>query len=273
MLGEVNESCTAVLFPGQGSQAPGMRGLVADTSPRLLELVSEHAGDDPFERIEEGTRYQQPAIFAAALAGWQRLDERPIALAGHSLGEIAALVAAQALGEEDGVRLVVARGQLMEEAARANAGGMLAVKGGTTDIERAVTETGIALANHNAPRQVVLSGSSSQLVAAERVLADDGVRSRRLPVSGAFHSPLMEPAVTRFRAVAESIHFAAPRIPVISCITATPLVRPAWTVVAGLTHPVRWADTMRALGKRGVERFVETGPGDVLTGLVRRNLA
>lgn len=248
-----------------------MRELVADTRPRLLELVSEHAGDDPFERIEEGTRFQQPAIFAAALAGWERLDERPVALAGHSLGEIAALVAARAVSEEDGARLVAVRGQLMDSAASADAGGMLAVKAGAAEVEPALAATGIALANENAPRQVVLSGSESQLAAAERELAEAGLRSRRLPVSGAFHSPLMEPAVARFRAVAESIRFFVPRIPVISCITAAPLVRPGSTLVAGLTHPVRWVETLRALGKRGVERFVETGPGNVLTGLVRRN--
>ena len=118
---------------------------------------------------------------------------------------------------------------------------------------------------------MVLSGSSSQLAAAERVLTDAGVRSRRLPVSGAFHSPLMEPAVARFRAEADSVRFTSPRIPVISCITAAPLTRPASALVEGLTRAVRWVDTMRALGARGVERFVETGPGTVLTGLARQN--
>ncbi len=177
----------------------------------------------------------------------------------------------ESLSEQHGARLVVARGRLMDEAARATAGGMLVVKGGPLDVAPALAETGIALANHNAPRQVVLSGSSSQVAAAERVLADAGVRSRRLPVSGAFHSPLMQPAVARFRAVVDSVRFAAPRIPVISCITAAPLKRPVSAVVAALTQPVRWVDLMRALGALGVERFVETGPGTVLTGLARQN--
>jgi acyl transferase domain-containing protein len=272
MLAAVADLRTAVLFPGQGSQAPGMRDLVASARPDLLELVTEAVGDDPFERLDDGTRFQQPAIFAAALAGWEQLDVRPAALAGHSLGEIAALVAAGALDAADGARLVAARGRLMEAASQASAGGMLAVKAGAGDVQSVLEATGMALANDNAPRQVVLSGSASQLAAAERLLAESRTRSMRLPVSGAFHSPLMAPALAGFRAAVAATTFAAPRIPIFSCITAAPLVRPGPTLVAGLISPVRWAETLQSLRGNGVERFVETGPGDVLTGLVRRNL-
>jgi [acyl-carrier-protein] S-malonyltransferase len=268
----VAEPRTAVLFPGQGSQAAGMRGLVAETRPELIDLLEEFVEAEPFERIDEGTRFQQPAIFAASLAGWERRQADPAVLAGHSLGELTALVAAGALPAAEGVRLVAARGRLMDEAARAQGGGMLAVKAGAADVQPVLEATGISLANDNAPRQVVLSGSEPQLVAAETLLADLGRRSMRLPVSGAFHSPLMEPAVARFRAAVDSVDFAAPRIPVVSCITAEPVERPAPALVAALTSPVRWVETLRALQSRGVERFVETGPGNVLTGLVRRTL-
>jgi len=170
------------------------------------------------------------------------------------------------------VRIVAARARLMDEAARVG-GGMLAVKVGAADVHPVLDATGISLANDNAPRQVVLSGSEPQLAAAEAMLANSGVRSMRLPVSGAFHSPLMEPAVGRFRDTVASVRFSALQIPVVSCITAAPVEVPGPTLVAALTSPVRWVDTLEALHARGVERFIETGPGNVLTGLVRRTLS
>jgi [acyl-carrier-protein] S-malonyltransferase len=249
-----------------------MRALVADARPDLIDLLEELVEADPFERIDEGTRFQQPAIFASSLAGWERRQADPDVLAGHSLGELTALVAAGALPVAEGVRLVAARGRLMDEAALAGGGGMLAVKGAAADVHPVLDATGISLANDNAPRQVVLSGSEAQLAAAEALLAESGLRSMRLPVSGAFHSPLMEPAIARFRAAVASVRFSAPRIPVISCITAAPVELPGPVLVAALTSPVRWVETLRALHAQGVERFVETGPGNVLTGLVRRTL-
>jgi acyl transferase domain-containing protein len=249
-----------------------MRELVAGVRPDLLELATTVVDADPFERLDDGTRFQQPAIFCAALAGWEACAETPGVLAGHSLGEIAALVAAGALSETDGMSLVAARGRLMDEAARSGAGGMLAVKAGAAEVQPVLDATGISLANDNAPRQVVLSGSEEQLEAAEAELAAAGVRCLRLPVSGAFHSPQMEPAVARFRSVVASVRFSEPRIPVLSCITAAPSLLPGPTLVAGLTSPVRWVETLQRLNDQGVERFVETGPGNVLTGLVRRTL-
>lgn len=266
----------AVLFPGQGSQVAGMRRTVERLRPELIELVAEAAGADPFELVEEGTRYAQPAIFCAALAGWEGLREkaRPLALAGHSLGEIAALVAAGALDAADGVRLVAARGRLMQEGAEAAGdGGMAAVLGDGRETVRAVAAAhGLTVANDNSPAQVVLSGPRAALDAAAEELGGHGLRTMPLAVRGAFHSPAMEPVVPAFRAVLEEIEFAAPRLPVFSCVTAAPFAEPREELARSLTSPVRWLEVMRALRARGAERFLETGPGKVLTGLVRRSL-
>ncbi len=266
----------AVLFPGQGSQVAGMRRTVERLRPELIELATEAAGADPFELVEAGTRYAQPAIFCAALAGWERLREtaRPLALAGHSLGEIAALVAAGSLDAADGVRLVAARGRLMQEGAEAAGdGGMTAVLGDGREAVAAVAAAhGLTVANDNSPAQVVLSGPRASLRAAEAELGERGLRTMPLAVRGAFHSPAMEPVVPAFRAVLDGIDFAAPRLPVFSCVTAAPFSDPREELARSLTSPVRWLEVMRALRARGAERFLETGPGKVLTGLVRRSL-
>jgi [acyl-carrier-protein] S-malonyltransferase len=267
---------TALLFPGQGSQTPDMRDLVERQRPDLLELARAEVSDDLFERADEGTRWAQPAIFCAALAGFDVLRDRvePDAMAGHSLGEIAALVAADALTAEDGLRLVAARGRLMQEAAeRAEDGGMLAVRardrGPVGDV---ADDCGLTVANDNAPDQVVLSGANGALAAAEQRLRDAGVRTKRLAVAGAFHSPLMERAAEPFRELTRQTDVRQPRVPVFSCVTAAPFDDVRELLVKALTHPVRWLDVMRALHERGVTHFVETGPGRVLAGLVRKSL-
>jgi acyl transferase domain-containing protein len=265
---------TAVLFPGQGSQTKDMRTQVEALRPDLLERACEQAGDDPFERAGEGTRWAQPAIFCAALAGWERLrpELEPGLMAGHSLGEIGALVAAGALSEADGLRLVVARGRLMQEAASLG-GGMLAALGGErAAVEQIAARHGLTVANDNAPGQLVLSGAEEGLGPASEELESRGVRARRLAVKGAFHSPAVESAVEPFRVVLESVELRPPRVPVISCVTAEPFGDARDLLARAITSPVRWADVMRAAERRGVRRFVETGPGRVLTGLVRRTL-
>jgi [acyl-carrier-protein] S-malonyltransferase len=267
---------TAMLFPGQGSQAPDMRDQVERQRPDLLELAQAEVGDDLFERVEEGTRWAQPAIFCAALAGFDLLRDRvqPDLMAGHSLGEIAALAAADALTAEDGLRLVAARGRLMQEAAEKCAdGGMVAVRARErAPVEQIARECGLIVANDNAPDQLVLSGSDDSLDAAEERLRDAGVRVKRLPVAGAFHSPLMEPAVEPFRAVVAETEVREPRVPVLSCVTAAPFDDVPERLVQAITHPVRWLDVMRALQEKGATRFVETGPGRVLANLVRKSL-
>ena len=268
---------TALLFPGQGSQTADMRETVERHRPDLLELALEEVGPDLFERATDGTRWAQPAIYCAALAGAAELDVEAVVMAGHSLGEITALVAAGSIGAEDGLRLVAARGRLMQEAAdETGDGGMSAVRARDDNrdaIAEVAAEAGVSIANDNAPGQLVLSGAVSALDTAEAMLGERGVRSKRLPVAGAFHSPLMDPAVEPFRAAVESIEIGEPRVPVYSCVTAEPFDDVRQRLVQAITHPVRWLDVMRALDERGVTDFVETGPGKVLTNLVKKALA
>jgi malonyl CoA-acyl carrier protein transacylase len=264
------------LFPGQGSQTPEMRDDVERLRPDLLELALEELGTDPFARVAEGSRFAQPAIYCASLAGWERLGRPQVAaLAGHSLGEFAALVAAEALSAEDGLRLVALRGRLMDEAAeRTGDGGMLAVLG--QDARPAAgtlaARHGVFVANDNAPGQVVLSGDIERLDAAAVDAKAMGVRAIRLAVAGAFHSPAMAGAAPELEAALNAVEFRPAQTPVISSITTDPLDEPLPILLAGLTQPVRWRETVLALGALGAMRFVDTGPGKVLAGLVSRTL-
>jgi [acyl-carrier-protein] S-malonyltransferase len=275
---------SAILFPGQGSQTPEMRDLVERARPDLLELALEVVGDDPFARVDDGTMYAQPAIFCASLAGWHVLGESgPVEhdyLAGHSLGELGALVAAGCLTERDGLELVALRGRLMQEAgAQASGGvggGMVALLGADA-AERApelAREHGVALANDNSPQQVVLSGRSDLLPGVIAAAKEAGLRAMELPVTGAFHSPLMAPALPAFAAaIAEvEVRAAAGGVTVISAVTAAPFDDIRTRLVEALTSPVRWREVLLALHERGVDRFVEVGPGRVLTGLAKRTL-
>jgi [acyl-carrier-protein] S-malonyltransferase len=266
----------AILFPGQGSQTPEMRDLVADVRPDLLSLVCDAVGEDPFPRTDDGTRYAQPAIFCASLAGWEALG-RPDGdfMAGHSLGELAALVAAGCLTERDGLTLVALRGRLMQESGEsAGDGSMLALLGaGAADhAAELADEHGLAVANDNSPQQVVLSGSRQQLPKAAAAAKELGLRAMELPVTGAFHSPMMAAAVPEFAAALEKVTVETPRVPVLSAVTAEPFEDVREQLAQALTMPVRWRETMLELHDRGVERFVEVGPGRVLTGLVKRTL-
>ena len=265
-----------MLFPGQGSQTADMRDQVDRHRPDLLELAQSEVSDDLFERAGDGTRWAQPAIFCAALAGYEVLKDRhePDLMAGHSLGEISALVAAGALDAEDGLRLVAARGRLMQEAAEETGdGGMLAVRArDRATVEQVATQAGLSIANDNAPDQLVLSGALAALDEAESLLREQRVRAKRLPVAGAFHSPLMEPAVEPFRRLAEHVEVRAPRVPVLSCVTAAPFEDVREQLVQAIVSPVRWTDVMTALHDLGATRYVETGPGRVLTNLVRKSL-
>jgi malonyl CoA-acyl carrier protein transacylase len=253
-----------------------MRETVEAHRPDLLALAEAEVAGELFERANEGTRWAQPAIFCAALAGYEVLKDRfePAYMAGHSLGEISALVAAGALEAEDGLRLVAARGRLMQEAAEETGdGGMLAVRArDRAPVEEVAAATGLSLANDNAPDQLVLSGASAALDEAERVLGERKVRAKRLPVAGAFHSPLMEPAVEPFRELVSQIRVSEPDIPVMSCVSAAPFEDIRGQLVEAITRPVRWTGVLRALQAHGATQFVETGPGRVLSGLTRKTL-
>jgi [acyl-carrier-protein] S-malonyltransferase len=268
---------TAILFPGQGSHTPEMRDIVAEQRPDLLELVAESVGEDPFPRAGEGTNFAQPAIFCASLAGWTALG-RPLGdfMSGHSLGELAALVAAGALEERSGLELVALRGRLMHESgARAGDGGMVAVLGAGA-AERApglARAHDLVVANDNSPQQVVLSGARERLPEAVEAAKELGLRAMELDVAGAFHSPMMASAVPEFRAALERTEFAPPRVPVISAVTVQPFTDPRQELTDALTMPVRWREVLLALHERGAVRFVEVGPGRVLTGLAKRTLS
>ncbi|HEX7289496.1 MAG TPA: acyltransferase domain-containing protein [Conexibacter sp.] len=272
------ESATALLFPGQGSQTAEMRDEVAAARPDLLALACEVVGDDPFARVDDGTRYAQPAIYCASLVGFERLRDAgvtAVAHAGHSLGEVAALVAAGALSAQDGLRLVAVRGRLMQESGeRAGDGSMLALLGkGAAEHAAAVADaTGLTVANDNAPNQVVLSGAKAGFEAAIEAAREHGLRAVPLPVTGAFHSPAMAGARPALEAALAAIDFAEPRVTAISSITTRPFDDVRARLADALTMPVRWRETLIALRSQGVERFVETGPGSVLTGLVKRTL-
>ncbi len=267
---------SAILFPGQGSQTPEMRETVSEVRPDLLELSEQVVGQDPFARAEEGTRFAQPAIFCASLAGWEALG-RPDGdmMAGHSLGELAALVAAGCLSERDGLELVALRGKLMQESGeRAGDGGMLALLGsGAADHATELADShGLAVANDNSPQQVVLSGDRSAFEGASAAAKELGLRPMELPVTGAFHSPMMAEAVPEFEAALARVEISSARVTVLSAVTAAPFEDVRAQLAQALTMPVRWRETLLAMRERGGERFVEVGPGRVLTGLVKRTL-
>jgi [acyl-carrier-protein] S-malonyltransferase len=269
---------SALLFPGQGSHAEGMEE--SYRGHPLLERGLELLGHDPFERLTEGTRYQQPALFLCSVAAWDQwrdeaddVDEAHAA-AGHSLGEYAALVAAGALQFDDAVRLVDERAAAMADAGELSPGGMVAMLGGDARSVRALAERlELVVANDNAPGQLVLSGPLDAVLAAEDTARDEtGARARRLDVTGAFHSPLMEPAAARLRAALEATAIAEPQIPVYSNGSAAPFVDVRRELAENLLRPVRWRETLLAMRTARIERFVELGPGAVLTGLVKRTL-
>ena len=252
-----------------------MRDAVASARPDLLEAVTALVGEDPFQRIDESTRFAQPAILCASLAGWARVADRvaqPVAFAGHSLGELTALAAAGVLEEHDALRLVVLRGRLMAESGEASGGGtMLALLGAEPAQAAALAdEFGVAVANDNAPGQIVLSGAPADLRDVRTKARAAGLRAIPLDVSGAFHSPQMAAAVAPFRAALATVDMHAPSAPVFSCASARPFVDPAFELAEALVSPVRWRQTMTALADRGARAFLDPGPGVVLAKLAPR---
>jgi [acyl-carrier-protein] S-malonyltransferase len=269
------KAASATLFPGQGVGDPSSREAVADLRPDLLELAVELVGEDPFERMAEGTAYAQPAVYCASIAGFEHLG-RPAAeyFAGHSLGEIGALAAAGAIDDADGLRIVVARGRVMDDVARAGEpGGMLAV-GSDRDGAAALAEGhGLTVANENSPQQFVLSGPLARIEEAEAAAKDAGIRAKKLAVAGAFHTEAMSSGVDAFRAELDQIEFRSPASPVVSSTSADFFdadVRDALS--RSLVSPIRWTAVLAKLSELGVSRYLDVGPGKVLAGLVRRTL-
>jgi [acyl-carrier-protein] S-malonyltransferase len=272
----------AGLFPGQGSHVAGMREHVERVAPDLAASCIELVGDDPFARVAESTRFAQPAIFCASIAAWSADAEAAVgsgrshvAYAGHSLGELAALVAAGALALKDGLGLAVLRGELMASAAELDdSGGMLALIGASQEqCETLIARhEGVVLANDNAPGQVVLAGGGARLRELAGDARSEGLRALVLDVAGAFHSPAMAPAVEPFAAALAEVQFDFPSVRVVSCASAAPFVDIRSELAEAIVRPVRWRETMSTLAGLGAEAFLDFGPGRVLARLVARNL-
>ncbi|AFV75734.1 malonyl CoA-acyl carrier protein transacylase [Thermus oshimai JL-2] len=280
----------AALFPGQGSQRVGMGQGLYRASPAAREVLDRAEAALPgllklmWEGPEEELRLtenQQPALLAVGYAAYRAFLERggppPHLAAGHSLGEWTALVAAEALGLEDALRLVRLRGRYMQEAVPPGRGAMAAVlKLPLEGIKKALEGlSGVEVANLNAPEQTVISGLKEAVEeAAERLKA---LRARVvfLPVSAPFHSSLMEPAKARLAEDLKGVPFWKPRFPVYSNVTARPEEDPERIkalLLEQITHPVRWVEILKDMEARGLRRFLEFGPGEVLKGLVARTL-
>ncbi len=266
---------TAILFPGQGSQQPDMRDRVLALRPDLVDLAVEAVGEDPFPRADEDTRFAQPAILAASLAGWSELEVTDAtAVAGHSLGELSALAAAGVLQEADALRLAALRGRLMSESGRRTGDGTMlaALKGDLGTVEPIATRHGVVVANDNAPGQLVLSGERAALAAAGEDLRGAGVRTMELNVAGAFHSPFMADAVPEFEAALAGVQLHEPRLEVYSGVTAAPVDDVRRRLAEALTSPVRWRETVLALHAAGIDDYVDAGPGQVLAKMLKRIL-
>lgn len=279
----------AYVFPGQGSQFPGMAKDLYENSPKakeLLEKANEVLGfritDIMFGGTAEdlkATKVTQPAVFlhsvvlAACYEGFA-----PDMVAGHSLGEFSALAAAGALSFEDALRLVAIRANAMQKCCEAVSGTMAAVIGLPDEtVERICAETeGVVLAaNYNSDGQVVISGEQEAVAAAcEKAKAAGAKRALPLAVSGAFHSPLMEPARAELAEAVERTVFHAPVCPVYQNVTAQAETDPATikaNVLKQLTSPVRWSQSVKSMVADGAGYFMEIGPGNVLQGLVKRS--
>jgi [acyl-carrier-protein] S-malonyltransferase len=265
---------TALLFPGQGSQTTDMRDVVLEAAPELLERAVEAVGEDPFVRVADGTRFAQPALYCTSVALWIRAGSpEPEVVAGHSLGEVGALVAGGGISIEDGLWLAARRGRVMEEAAASQPpGGMLALLGDEEVTRRIAASHELTIANDNAPGQLVVSGPAEDLERAAEEAKGERLKAMPLAVRGAFHTDSMAPALPEFREALDAITVRRPRVPVYSSVTARPFGDVRAELAAALVRPVRWRETLHALRERGVGRFVEVGPGKVLRGLVKRTL-
>lgn len=287
---------TAFLFPGQGAQTVGMAAALCAASPAakaLFDRASEALGYDllavcaagPAERLN-ATDVSQPAIFVASLAALEHLratepdaERDVVAAAGLSLGEYTALVFAEALSFEDGLRVVKARGEAMQAAAAATPSGMVAVIGlEVPEVEVLVADARPAgpleIANYLCPGNTVVSGAAAALDRLEQVCQErGGIRATRLAVAGAFHTDLMRPADDRLAAALAGVALRPPRVPVWSNVDARPHADPEEVrglLVRQVVSPVRWEETLRGLLADGADRFYEIGPGRVLAGLMRR---
>lgn len=277
----------AWVFPGQGSQSVGMGRALAAADPAVAALfeqadqllgqpLSEMIFHGPAERLE-ATDIQQPAILVTSIAMFESLRRScrlpaPMAVAGHSLGQYSAAVAAGALPLAEALDLVAERGRLMQQHGRGAMAAILALE--TPIVAEVAAATGVELANINAPGQVTISGSQAGVEAAMALASERGARKViRLPVSAAFHSSLMAPVVAGLRTRLAGVKLSDPRIPLISNVDARRLTDAAAVRQELLDHicaPVQWVAMIEALVTAGARQMIEIGPGRVLSGLIRR---
>ena len=279
----------AYVFPGQGAQFVGMGKDLYDNSPLAKEMFEKanqilgfritdlmFAGKD--EDLKQ-TKVTQPAIFLHSVILAKTLGDsfKPSAVAGHSLGEFSALVAAGALSFEDGLVLVSKRAMAMQKACEKNPSTMAAILNLEDKVVEDVCasiEDVVVAANYNCPGQLVISGSNAGIdKACEILLAKGAKRALKLPVGGAFHSPLMEPARVELEAAIAATTFAKPICPIYQNVDAKPNTDPEQikkNLIAQLTAPVRWTQTVENMTKDGLTSYVEVGPGKVLQGLIKK---
>jgi [acyl-carrier-protein] S-malonyltransferase len=280
----------AVIFPGQGAAAPGVGRAWVDDQAWDVVGQAEAVLDRPLARLlleaDAGelaaTGASQLAVLLASLVAWDalaaRLDEAPVAFAGHSLGQVAALLAAGTVERGDGFRLAAKRADLSQASADAQGGGMAALVGAELDVAARVCEGGddVWIANDNAPGQVVIAGTPEGLAAAAERARQLGVRRvMALDVGHAFHTPLLADAAAGLRPVLEGIAFREGTAPIVANTDALGHTDPhCWVdqLIRHLVEPVRWRESQRTLAASGATTFIEVGPGRVLAGLAKRTV-
>jgi [acyl-carrier-protein] S-malonyltransferase len=279
----------AYIFPGQGAQFTGMGRSIYDGSEEakaLFEKANTILGfritDIMFEGSEEDlkqTKVTQPAVFLHSVVTALTLpDFRPDMVAGHSLGELSALVANRTLSFEDGVRLVSERALAMQEACELQPSTMAAILGLEDEVVervcRSIADHVVVPANYNCPGQIVISGTVEGVELACTKLTEEGaLRTVVLNVGGAFHSPLMQPAKERLEAIIRSTNFSKPICPIYQNVTGQSVSNPdiiKSNLISQLTAPVKWTQTMRQMLQNGAHSFTEVGPGRVLNGLLKK---